>query len=84
MLSLNLIGALLILCGVVYMAAAALNRGRMSDPHRNPEDTTDTTLEPRHRGLGFLGLTANWPGLALAVLGGIMLLLPLWLGAPVP
>lgn len=84
MLALRLIGALLLFGGIVYMAAAAIWRGRMSDPNRNPGDTTDVTLEPRHRGLGFLGLTANWPGIALAGLGGLLLLLPLWLETPAP
>ncbi len=75
---LSLIGALLIVAGVVWMAAVAIRRGRMSDPHHNPEDTADLTLEPRHRGLRFLGLGMNWPGLALVVAGGaLLLLLPL-------
>jgi hypothetical protein len=74
MLTIRLIGALLILCGVVFMAGAAVYRGRMSDPHPNPHDTAAPTLEPRHRGLGFLGLKANWPGLLMIVIGGLMLL----------
>ena len=68
-----LIGALLIFAGVVYMAIAAIRRGRMSDPHHNAGDTTDRTLEPR-QGLGFLGLGANWPGLLLMALGALVLL----------
>jgi len=76
MLTFPLIGALLIVCGVVYMARAAIYRGRMSDPHFNPNDT-GRTLEPRHRGLRFLGLGANWPGLLIIAIGGLMLLLPL-------
>jgi len=84
MLSLRLIGALLILGGIVYMAAAAIYRGRMSDPRPNPEDTTDATLEPRHPDMGFLGLTANWPGLALVVVGSGLMLLPLVLTSPAP
>jgi hypothetical protein len=73
----TLIGALLLLAGVVFMAVAAIGRGRMSDPHRNPEDTANLTLEPRHRGVGFLGLQLNWPGLVLVIAGAIILLLPL-------
>jgi uncharacterized membrane protein HdeD (DUF308 family) len=69
------IGAMLILAGVVYMAGAAIYRGRMSDPHINPSDDAPT-LEPRHPGLRFLGWKANWPGLLMIVLGGVMLLLP--------
>ena len=38
-----------------------------------PRDTLEPrTLEPRRAGAGF-GLKANWPGLVLIVLGGILL-----------
>ena len=57
------------------MAGAAIDRGRMSEPHIDPTDG-DLTLEPRHRGLRFLGWKANWPGLLMIVVGGVMLLLP--------
>jgi hypothetical protein len=77
MISTSLIGALLILCGLVYMAGAAIYRGRMSDPRPNPTDTTDRTLEPRHRGLRFLGLKPNLAGLAIIVFGILLLVLPL-------
>ncbi|TIO07497.1 hypothetical protein [Mesorhizobium sp.] len=78
-----LIGALLIVAGVVYMAGAALGRGRLSDPepvHTAPDRPTPKlatpgpTLEPRRRGLGFLGLSQNWPGLAMMAVGVILLL----------
>ena len=69
-----LIGALLIFAGVVYMAIAAIRRGRLSDPSRNPGDTTDRTLEPRQGGLEFLGLAANWPGLLMMAVGALLLL----------
>ena len=75
MLTSPLIGALLILTGIVYMAGTAIYRGRMSDPHIDPVEDAPT-LEPRHRGLRFLGLKANWPGLLLVAVGAIMLLLP--------
>ena len=75
MLTLNLIGALLLLGGVVYMAWAAIDRGRMSDPGPSPNDGVRRTLEPAHRGLGFLGLKANWPGLAMLAVGALLLLL---------
>jgi hypothetical protein len=71
-----LAGAFLLICGVVMMARAAIARGRLSDPNPKPNDPA-STLEPRHRGTGFLGLGANGPGLALVVLGGLLLLLPL-------
>jgi hypothetical protein len=82
MLSLPMLGALLMFAAMAYMAAAAIYRGRMSDPHRNPGDTTDVTLEPRQRGLSFLGVKANWPGIALFALGAVLLLLPLVVGEP--
>lgn len=71
------LGALLVIGGVVYMARAAIFRDRMSDPRPNANDTAPPTLEPRHRGLGFLGLKANWPGLLMIALGFILLLAPL-------
>jgi hypothetical protein len=49
----------------------------MSDPRPNPGDTAERTLEPRRRDLGFLGLHDNWPGLAVAIVGGLLLLVPL-------
>ena len=41
-----------------------------------PGDTVDRTLEPRHRGVGFLGLGANWPGLLMMAVGALLLLVP--------
>ena len=74
MFTVELLGALLVLGGLVYLAAAALFRGRMSDPSANPDDAGKRTLEPRHRGLGFLGWRANWPGVVMAALGALLLL----------
>ncbi|WP_214470859.1 hypothetical protein [Mesorhizobium sp. dw_380] len=76
-----LIGALLTVGGVVYMANAALRRGRLSGPTPAASDrsmpnlaTSGPTLEPRRRGLGFLGLSQNWPGLLMMAVGIILLL----------
>lgn len=71
---LPIVGALLFLAGVVYSARAAIRRGRMSDPRPDPEDTAARSLEPRRRGLGFLGLAANWPGFVMMAAGAVMLL----------
>jgi hypothetical protein len=75
-----ILGALLTIAGVVYMAVATLRRGRLSDPAStapgrpaNPA-TQGPTLEPRRRGLGFLGLSQNWPGLVMMGIGIILLL----------
>jgi hypothetical protein len=77
-----IIGALLTVAGVVYVAIATLRRGRLSDPttspatpdHPTPFATLSPTLEPRRRGLAFLGLSQNWPGLLMMVVGLILLL----------
>lgn len=77
------IGALLTVAGIVYMAGAVLRRGRLSDPapvsaasdRPTPNlATPGPTLEPRRRGLGFLGLSQNWPGLLMMGIGVILLL----------
>ena len=62
------IGALLFIGGVIFMAGTAIFRGRMSSLHRG------ATLEPDRRSLRFLGLSANWPGIVLMVAGAVMLL----------
>lgn len=72
-----LLGALLVIAGVVMMARAALARGRLSDPGPNPNDTGRPTLEPRHRGVGFLGLKANLPGILMIVAGILLIFAPL-------
>jgi uncharacterized membrane protein len=65
------IGALLVLSGLLLMAAQAIRKGRMSDARRSP--TASATLEPRER-ISAFGLKANWPGLGLIALGAILLL----------
>jgi len=76
-----ILGALLTVAGLVYMAGAALRRGRLSDPAPTAPDrpapnlaTPGPTLEPRRRGLGFLGLSQNWPGLLMMAVGILLLL----------
>ena len=82
MLAVELIGAALLIAGVVHMAWTTMKRGRMSDPAPNPDDPETSTLEPRHRGVGFLGLKANWPGVVMVIVGALMLLLPALLQSP--
>ena len=69
------------MAGIVYMAGATLKRGPLSDPA--PADaasgrmipaTSGPTLEPERRGLRFLGLTTNWPGLLMLAVGAVLLL----------
>jgi len=82
MFAISLIGALLLFCGVVYMARAAIYRGRMSDPQPNADDTADVTLEPRRQGTRFLGVKGNRAGLLMIAIGALLLLLPMLLATP--
>ena len=74
MITVELLGALMMLAGLAYLAWSAIRRGRMSDPTAKPNDAGKRTLEPQRRGMGFLGWAANWPGLLLAGLGALLLL----------
>jgi hypothetical protein len=65
------LGALLMLSGVVFMAAQAIWSGRLSDARRSR--SAGATLEPRTPAGGF-GLKANWPGFVLMALGAVLLL----------
>jgi hypothetical protein len=82
MLTANLVGALLLIGGVVYMGCIAINRSKMSDLRSSPDDPAERTLEPRHRGLGFLGVGVNWPGLLMVILGCLLLLASVLQGTP--
>jgi hypothetical protein len=76
MLILRLIGALLVLAGVIHLVVTTIQRGRMSEPGPTP-DSHARSLEPRRSGLGALAGGAAWPGLAMIALGDVLLLLPL-------
>ena len=65
------LGALLVLGGVLYMVRAVIWRGSLSGPDSGRP--VRGTLEPRRRGLGFLGFGSNWPGLLLMALGAALL-----------
>jgi hypothetical protein len=67
-----LIGALLIFGGVLFMAYEAIWRGRLSGASRR-EMAESATLEPKGRRSVAFDPRANWPGLALIVLGAILL-----------
>jgi hypothetical protein len=68
-----LAGAFLFICGVLVMTWEALGRRRLSEPP-SPDENDPKTLEPRHQGLRFLGLTRNWHAAALMAAGAILLL----------
>ena len=66
------LGALLVLGGVLYMARTAIWRGPLSGPDSSHRPVRDT-LEPPRRGVRFLGLGTNWPGILLMAIGAILL-----------
>ena len=68
----TLIGALLILGGVGFMAYEAIWRGRLSGVSRWNSTVESTTLEPKGRSAAF-DPRANRPDLALIVLGSILI-----------
>ncbi len=65
------LGVLLVVGGVLFMAAQPIWRGRLSGRRPHPPTAADT-LEPRKPGAGF-GFAPNWPGLVLVALGAILL-----------
>jgi hypothetical protein len=62
------VGALLVLSGVMFLAAQPVRRGQLSGGQLRSAHT----LEPRRPALGF-GVRANWPGLAMIVVGAALL-----------
>ena len=67
------VGALLVVGGVVFMAAQPLLRGQLSGGKRLRSGRASDTLEPERPAGGF-GIKSNWPGFALVVLGAVLLL----------
>jgi hypothetical protein len=61
------LGALLVFGGILYIVRATIWRGSLSRP-------AGDTLEPTRRGVGFLGIGANWPGILLMAIGAVLLL----------
>ena len=72
-MTLVLLGALLVLTGVVFMASQPLWRGRLSGVRRVRSTEPGETLEPQKPARGF-GIKSNWPGLALIALGAVLVL----------
>ena len=66
------LGALLVLGGVLYMTRNAIWWGSLSGPDSSRRPVRGT-LEPPRRGVGFLGLGTNWPGILLMAIGAILL-----------
>ncbi|WP_243369588.1 hypothetical protein [Microvirga solisilvae] len=67
------IGALLIICGVIYGAALAIWGGRLSDARLDRSSHTDASLEPRQSTRAFSPRT-HWPAFALILVGSILIL----------
>ena len=67
------LGALLVFGGVLYMVRAVIWRGSLSRLGSSRSGPVRNTLEPPRRGVGFLGLNANWPGILLMAIGAILL-----------
>jgi uncharacterized membrane protein len=72
-MTLILLGALLIIVGVVYMAIQPMIRGRLSRVRRVTPARPGNTLEPQAPTRGF-GLSSNWPGLLMIGIGTVLLL----------
>ena len=70
-----LLGALLVICGVLYMAREALSARRLSQSPQPSGATPGVTLEPQRQGVAFFGFRRNWPGIALMAAGAVLLLL---------
>jgi hypothetical protein len=68
------LGALLVIIGVLFLATQAIWRGRLSGQSASSPAPAGT-LEPPRRGMRFLGLDSNWPGILLIVFGGALLLI---------
>jgi hypothetical protein len=67
------IGALMVIVGVLLMAAQPLWRGRLSGVRRTHSAEPSVTLEPERPARGF-SMRSNWLGLALVVVGAVFLL----------
>ncbi len=68
-MSYQLLGALLLFAGVVFLAVQVLQRGPLSK-----RSTPGPTLEPRRQG-GILAFRGSWPGYLLIALGALLLLM---------
>jgi hypothetical protein len=67
------IGALLVMGGLLFTAAKALGRGRLSEAPSPRSGALGASLEPRGPGAR-LRLEGLWPGLAVSAFGALLLL----------
>lgn len=69
------LGALLVIAGILLLVAKAIWTGPMSTADRPRMGETPQTLEPPGPAIMVFTLSGNWPGLALMMLGALLLLL---------
>ena len=67
--------AFLMISGLLIIFHKTLDLGRLSGTRREGTISRDGTLEPPTRGTRFLGISTNWHGLALMILGALLLLI---------
>ncbi|MDB5447973.1 MAG: hypothetical protein JWQ97_3290 [Phenylobacterium sp.] len=67
------LGALCIIAGIVLATVRTLRRGRLSQPRSLTADEAPDTLEPAGRG-DRLNLGADLPGIGLALVGAVLIL----------
>jgi hypothetical protein len=67
------LGVILIFIGLLFVLAQPIWRARFNAVRRTGSAPSSVTLEPRQPAAGF-DPKQNWPGIALIVLGGILLL----------
>lgn len=72
-MALILLGALLVVAGVLFMALQPL-KGRLSKLRRLGPRRDSVTLEPEQPGRGF-DIRSNVPGLAMVAMGAVLLLI---------
>ena len=71
-MSLIVLGALLVLAGLVFLAVQIIRRAPLSSEKRRWSGAPPS-LDPPRQG-GILDLKGNWPGYLLIVAGGLLLL----------
>ncbi|ATU94586.1 hypothetical protein [Phyllobacterium zundukense] len=70
----KLVGAILVIAGVLYSVWVALSHRKLSRPPQSSDSENAASLEPRRQGLRFLGLTKNLPAAIVIVIGAALLL----------
>lgn len=72
-MALVVIGALMVIAGVVLAALSTIRQGRLSEPPDAPDGETRGTLEPSGRGRR-LNFKVDLPGIMLFLIGVILLI----------